>query len=242
MSLINEALKKAQAQRQGGTPSQPPPPGMPPPGNAPPSAGPSHLWPIVLAFFGVAVLFAGGAALIVWGLMRSSGEQRDQTVVTAPADTVPQPSAPEAVPTPAPTPDESIESPASALPSEEVSSPGLATPTPAPTAIPSQPEPTPRHVAPAASPSPSPTATPARDVPAPARANPAVESFLARLEVRGVMAGGQRALLYNHDTQRTQAYEAGATISNELQLRVGEITMRSITFVDHDGFVYTKRF
>jgi hypothetical protein len=73
-------------------------------------------------------------------------------------------------------------------------------------------------------------------------ADPAVEEFIADLEVRGVMSGGKKALIYDPVTQHSRAYSVGSTISNELQVKVEEISETSIAFIDNAGYIYTKSF
>lgn len=246
MSLINEALKKAQAQRQSAAPGESPTsaqPGAPGASMPSPTAGPSNLWPVLFAIAGIALLFAAGAGLIVWGLMRPVAPatptaevslEKGSDSTSEASDPLPGPTAEAVQPTrtaapAAATPDSSIPastiaetaSVAKSVPSEEPSSPAQSTP-------PSTTE---------AAPIPE-AASPAK----PSVPNPAVEAFVTRLEVRGIMSGGQKALLFNHLTQRSEAYISGSTVSNELQLKIQSITERSITFVDHDGHVYTKQF
>jgi len=237
MSLINEALKKAQAQRQATRPGDPP--ASPPPGNsrasmAAPTAGPPHLWPVLLAIAGIALLFAVGAGLIVWGLMRPV----DPAVPTAAVSLEPEPESPlkaEATPS-----TEGVENVRTA-PETEVSQPLAAE------SLAFSDDVSAEEIISSSAPT-APAATeggPVEDAALPTHMsapNPSVEAFITRLEVRGIMSGGQKALLFNHLTQRSEAYIPGSTVSNELQLKIQAITERSITFVDHDGHVYIKQF
>lgn len=235
MSLINEALKKAQAQRSSSMPPSDAPPGEPPlQSNANTSSGPT-IWLVAALISGIALVFVVGAGLIVWGLMGSNETAPDPQIVDASED-IPEPAAaaPEvadAGAVPPIEPDEPTETVATGS-NDEAPSPAQETG--------SQPPP----LAPVVSNSDA--SEPPNDAPVPPsprfEPDPAVQAYLATLEVRGVMSGGQKALIFNHSTQRSQAYASGATISNELQIKIQDITERSISFVDHDGYVYTKSF
>lgn len=259
MSLINEALKKAQAQRQSATP----PPGAPPPGEGPRlrppgSSGGPTFWLVSLLIGGIVVIFVIGAGLIVWGLRGTEVPPPSPPPVAAQAGVVTPDSVDRVDETGSEIPPESTaadpepanpparEGAAAPEPEAEPNAPvtGENEGNPAPEAPAGEKEQaTPESATHAASPEPN--AEPA-DVPvAPTPQidpDPNVQTYLALLEVRGVMSGGQKALIYNRSTERSRAYTAGATINNELQIRIQDITESSISFVDHDGYVYTKSF
>lgn len=284
MSLINEALKKAQAQRQGGSPATPPPStgdAPPPPASVSPtsrdSSGP-NLWMILGILAVIAVIFAGAAGLVVWGLMSQKNAEPVAQTATPAAETP----APASNPQPGPPSDNAeaettkpIEFKVEPLSGDDIKALEAVKEEPKepvetePVAAPAAPEPLSAKPAPekpakvAASPKAAPT--PAKEPPptvarkaeippvegqpaekpeAPAATgpDPAVEAFLAQLEVRGVMSGGKKVLIFNQSTARSSAYQAGATVNNELQIKIVNITEQSISFVDHVGFVYTKRF
>lgn len=78
------------------------------------------------------------------------------------------------------------------------------------------------------------TSSPARSV--------AVEEVIDALDIRGVMSSGQRLLIHNNESGRTQAYQAGSIIDEALKLRILKVEDRLITFTTDDGQIYTRKF
>lgn len=290
MSLINEALKKAQAQRQSADGFSPSPPPPPPPGSSPPVvAGSAANQPgtgkLLLVLLILALLFVGGVGLLVWGLMRGQDKSANETAVAPPPSAS---SAPASLPTDRAQATESAAKPlppiefkmeeeagvsedsVSEMEKSEAGSGRNGSPQPsAGTAeirgqssgnseeakIPAEtppPESPPTPPTPSSSPPPSSENTlSAQPVPPPSGprqtppgviADPAVEEFIAALEVRGVMSGGKKALIFDPVTQQSRAYSVGSTISNELQVKVEDISESSIAFIDNAGYIYTKPF
>lgn len=150
MSLINDALKKAQRDRSGTHPSAPPPPADTPPSAPPPPAATAPAasssssgfkgWPIVAA---IAVIVLG---VLGWRLLAPSSE-KPETVASAdtPAVTAPAPAAsqPEAQPTATAPTEEKTESVAPAVATPENQKPvevAKDTPPPAAPVTPPQPK------------------------------------------------------------------------------------------------------
>jgi hypothetical protein len=293
MSLISEALKKAQAQRQGQTapPASPPPVPTPtvmvghlprqiaaPSQGHPSPSGPR--WVTIVALVAVlAVFFGGGTALVVWGLLGITDKEA-RTAAEAASGSPPTVVAAAAVaPTPSINPETPVEAPSiaplapAAAPAAPLSPvvfrveeptpppPAEMPPAPASTAAPPVAPPTvvsfptaPASAAvvgagpsvptsAAASPTkaaPPPVAPPAPPPPPPP--DPAVEAFIASLEVRGVMTGGQKILLFDPTEQRSRAFSADDIVGAAWGLRVTRIGHQRLELTDERGASYTKRF
>jgi hypothetical protein len=256
MSLINEALKKAQKQRTGEAPTLS---AMPSIGGERPvniarrgkHAGPGGLLlPIGLGFGALVVLIVGGIFLF-----------RGKSPEAAPA-----PAAPTTVAsTPAPTP--TVSAPASA---PAASTPPPATPTAAPvstfvvpnvttTAAPARSEPVaaaPQPVQPAPAPvvttpvaqAPAPAPVVAAPAPEPVRPaapppmlEPRAINHIESLRVAGIRASAtdpkDSKVLMND-----RVYRIGNIVEAEMGLRLVEITSSSLTFEDARGGRYTRTF
>jgi hypothetical protein len=84
---------------------------------------------------------------------------------------------------------------------------------------------------------------PSASAPAPTPAeSAAIQEFIDALDIRGVMSAGQRLLIHNQQSGRTQAYQAGSLIDEKLNLSLLKVEDRLITFTTNDGQIYTKRF
>jgi hypothetical protein len=228
MSLINDALKKAQRERSG----SPTPPATVPPTPGAPHAYPaarakSNPWPIVLV---VLALIGGGAA--VWFLK-------------------PSPSAPATVaantPSPAPPPARGEPSPATTAPTEQppalqINLPNSATPpaanTPAPVATTPAPAPavasSPAPI-PAAPPASEPTATPSFKVTLQME-DPRVLAFLDAARINGVRSVADDAKLL----MNSKVFRAGAVVDRELGLKLVQILPTELVFEDSHGIQYRK--
>lgn len=242
MSLINDALKKAQRERSGAAP-QPHSPASTAP--AQPSAG-SHaaarpavnLWPIAIA---AVALVGGGAA--VWVLKPPGAPITVAASLPAP---------PQAV-TAAPTPTSLVTTPPTADPAApqlHINLPGTAPATPAPAPVPAAP----------AQPAPAPVAAPVAAAPtagAPApfqvtlklddpqeRRNdptaqvedPRVLAFLDNARISGIrIAADDAKLLMN-----SKVYRMGDTVDRELGLKVTSIRPAELIFEDKRGIQYRK--
>lgn len=67
-------------------------------------------------------------------------------------------------------------------------------------------------------------------------------AYLQGIEVRGVLSGASRVLLYDQTTRRSSAYRVGALVVPDFGVRIREITPATITFVDENGVSYVKHF
>jgi len=238
MSLINDALKKAQAQRSGGMhPPAPPadgtgldfpnlesPPNLQPP-PPPPQRGP-NLWALIGIFVAIAILFAAGSALVVWGLL---ADDKAAPTATATPATAPEPAAPAASGPIARAQDLSQQAAERAAETEAILD---AAPAAAVAESSAQQLTPPAEVT--AAPPPAPT-------PAPVVHNPAVDEFLEGIEIRGMMPGG-RVLIHDVAANKSRTYEPGAIVNNALQLRLLKTSGSEVTFIDHAGATYVKYF
>ena len=245
MSLINDALKKAQRER-----SQAPehPAAVTPPPTAPSSAPRRELrakgnpWPAILV---VIALIGGGAA--VW-FLKPSGQSAPTAPATIAAHTAaPAAPAPSASPTPAVeqvqlqfTPPTAKPATASTTPT---TAPAAAAPLPAtPTAaVPALQQPAP-IAAPAAV-----AAAPVAVQPAPATAaeplkinlqveDPRILACLDSARVQGIRSVADDAkLLMNNKVYRT-----GAVVDRELGLKLTQILPTELVFEDAHGIQYRK--
>lgn len=222
MSLINEALKKAQSPRPAGSGPSPDSSGAAGSGKGPappPRNRLRYLWGFLLSVLIVGILSTAFTSFFIWQLLGEEEQEpshpparESSELPTAPAKPVAEktrPEEPDAVlpeePSPATPPEASPELPSS----------GLATAPPTAPTEPSAPPPPP---------------------------DPAVISRLLELEIRGVMSGGTRILLHDKATDRTKAYMKGETLEGSFGLTIESISKTSIEFKDHAGNIHTKSF
>ncbi|MFP4541318.1 MAG: hypothetical protein ACLFR7_06775 [Opitutales bacterium] len=262
MSLISEALKKAQAQQRAALPPSPgtiPETGAPMPpssfGSAPPMAAPSGPSLGLLITFGAvfAIALLGGGALLTWGVLRALGPE---TAVSEPSTAARQEVAPAGAPLVAdssppldaslatpPTPATSLSPIAFKLePETDIESPPDSPPVAdhlPPSATAEEPTavdpnlPAPSLPPPAARPEPEPP---------PTEPDPAHLAYVAQLEVRGVMTGGRKVLLYDPQIQRSRALAEGDLIGEAQVLHITAIEPHRLVFQDESGALYTKRY
>ena len=72
--------------------------------------------------------------------------------------------------------------------------------------------------------------------------NPAVRSRLQELEIRGIMSGGTRVLIFDTTNSRSKAYRPGEIVEGPLALKISAISQNIIEFEDYAGSKYTKSF
>ena len=82
--------------------------------------------------------------------------------------------------------------------------------------------------------------TPAAPPPSPP--NPAVRARLQELEIRGIMGGGNKVLIFDQSTGKTKSYTPGEILDGSLALKIAAIESGSILFEDYGGATYTKSF
>jgi hypothetical protein len=241
MSLINEALKKAQKQRTGESPPLATMPGV---GGesaariarrAKPVGFDSQLRRIGLGAGAMVVLIVAGFFLV-------------KTLKDKPA-----------IPPPAKTALAPVTDPASA-----VSAPGSALPAPSataantfvlPIAVPSTPtvnqpvakgERKPETAEPPAGPksvvvapaAPPPPVTAAKPAAPPPKLEPKAISFIENLRIAGIRASATDSKVLMND----HVYRVGDTVEHELGLKITGISSSTLTFEDERGAVYTRQF
>lgn len=229
MSLINDALKKAQKQRTGESPLA----AMPAIGGesaeriarrAKPSGAPPFMLWIGLS---VAVLAVG---LIAGIMLMGRKPDAPQTTAAAAAPVVkpvvPEPT-PVAPPTPAPSPIVVSTNPPSIVVASPPRSEPLATkielPKPAPVAAPVGLEPV--------------AVVPAKPT-APGKLEPRAINFIESLRVAGIRASATDSKVLMND----RVYRIGSVVEAELGLKLTGITSGSLTFEDDNGGSYTRTF
>ena len=240
MSLINEALKKAQKQRTG---EAPPLGSMPTIGGEPASqiaarAKPGGSNGLILKIGAVAAtLLVVVAGVIVMARLFSSPSDSNPA---APAATVAQA---QTAPLPAPTPATVTTSPAKPSPAPAVAAiapttfvlPVAPPTTPAPQVVVApKVEPKPVVAAPVETPEPVAAAKPAV---APKLDSKSV-NYIEGLRVAGIRASGADSKVLMND----RVYRIGDTVEHDLDLRLVGITASSLTFENDSGARYTRNF
>jgi len=229
MSLINEALKKAQRQRvDAATPASLP---ETPSGDGSPAPLIAKRRPPMPARTLVLLIVGGGLVLVTGGILTFVLLTFDSKPPAVVAHTTPavHPDTPRPTPAPAaatlpPAPAPAVIVTPVPLPVKPVEVAVSPAPAPAPVATVAPPPPTPVVVAPR----PMVSAKPA--------ANPAVYTFLDGLRITGVrVSGGDSKVIMNDRIVRLNDYVDRAT-----GLRLTKITATSLDFTDGTGFTYTK--
>ncbi len=220
MSLINEALKKAQAS-QGRPGPLLPLQGAPQPVPGAPPRRHRYLFGFLAALLLVGVFSAAMTSFFVWQLLGPKDRQpetgfRPPVGVAAPGAADAQP----ALESPLPA------EPAEPAPAETAPAEPAALAAAAAAVQLAEPEQLSGLVA---------VAGPA-DSPAPETAK-----RLGELEIRGIL-GVSRVLLHDLASGRSRAYRVGDSVEGYPELIVASITDSSVTFKDHDGFIHTKPF
>lgn len=212
MSLINEALKKAQGERpvQGARTDA---------GHSPETQGhyvppprknhKSLIWGFILAVFIVGTFSLGLSIYFISKLL-----DEEETAHVAPQAGIEVAGAVEEQET-----TEALSEPKAV---EEIVE------TPPATMTEAVPEPEPVKVA-----------EPARPATPP---DPAVIARLMELEIRGIMSGGTRVLIYDQSSGRNKTYRAGDSLEGPMGLVVENISNSSIKFKDYAGQLHTKSF
>lgn len=245
MSLINEALKKAQKQRTGeSTP-------LPAIGGESAERIARRSKPAgfntLLLWFGI-----GGtvlAVVVVAGVFLLRKTPSSSVAATAPAPVLAPTSAPVAS-TPTPKPAEPVAVPAAPAPA--VASPSNAAPAPAPAFVVTTRTP-PAPVAPLKTEAPAPVvlAVPATSAPVaaadvavlpkpalPGKLEPRAINYLESLHVAGIRASTTDAKVLMND----RVYRVGSIVEREMGLKLTGITANSLTFEDEHGASYTRTF
>lgn len=231
MSLINEALKKAQAQRPTATESPPaagPAVGAPQP-HPQPHKRHNTMWGFLIVIIFVGILSAGMATFLVWQILDpgdSDATAADQPEgAQAPAEVVVETTAPQEMPVQAPAGnvDEAIQPLAESQPEPPAAAPPI--------------EPVASRIPPIVEEEPVVLTKPAVGKP-----NPEVWNRLEKIEIRGIMSGGAKVLIYDIAAGKTKTLAPGDMFDGGLGLKVASISTNAIVFEDHGGIQHTKSF
>jgi hypothetical protein len=219
MSLINEALKKAQKQRTGDTPSAMPAVGGESAARIARRGQPAGLNSLVLRIsLGVVAL-----AVVITGavlIMRSPS--------SAPVSTVPPPATTAAVATP------TASAPAQVTtPDTSASLAGPAAAPAAPVTVVFAPVETPKPVDPAPI-----QLAPAPPKPVTAKLDPRAINFINSIRVAGIRASANDSKVLMND----RVYRVGNIVEAEMGLKLAGITPNSLTFEDENGAQFTRVF
>jgi hypothetical protein len=231
MSLINDALKKAQHQRTGPATDQPPMPGTPQGYRAAQLNKPGRGMPSQT----LALILAGLAAIIVAGVVIVLVTRRTPAPAPAPLASLP-PAAPRIAPVePAASPPPPVVAVVPApQPTVAIALPKISIPSPAPPAVEVKaPEP---EVA-AATPAPVPAAEPVKPV-APGVQDIRILTLLDALRVTGIRASGKESKVLMND----RVYRVNDMVDYALGIRLTGVANESLTFADVNGTVYVKNF
>lgn len=243
MSLINEALKKAQRQRmEGGVPPTPEPPSDATAGNGPRVAKRDR----PTDFRSQLLLLAGGGlalvcALVVAGFFLLRPKPSEAPAKAAPSVVQPakEPAPTVAATAPATRPPETATPPVTA----PITQPAVASNPPASTGTapanvtPVVTAPTAAPVAVASKPAASPVEEPAKSLDKP-KASPRMIAIVEALKVAGIRAAGAESKVLMND----RVYRLNDTIEHELNIRLTGVTAKSLTFEDDRGATYTRNF
>ncbi len=281
MSLINEALKKAQTDRPSVNPNLPPPVdnGVPPQQPPPSSNRRRYLWGFILSILIVGLFTTTLSTFLIYQILgeeEQKAKKTDQSRLETVSDNVgelvnvvqtatsektpPTPAAAEPVVQPEPVPVAEVAPPKIPPPQPQPEvvqaiAPPVAVevpvnPTPQPAAVPeSAPEPQQQPteiepmveepVAAATQPAAIPQQVPVTSGPV---ENPATWGRLQNIEIRGIMSGGTKVMIFDADNNKTKTYRPGDLFDGTLSLKVATISSSAIIFEDHGGFRYTKSF
>ncbi len=244
MSLINEALKKAQSERPSSVHNHPAMQGMPTAPQQKPPKKKKYLFGFVLAVLVVALLSTAVSTYLVYQILGedegsgSEGAAPTEEVATAQEleTTPPQLVAPEkeeVVPEPIA---EELEP--EALAKTDIQEETVPEPIPTP-----EPKPVPEPEPPVVT---APTPPPVVEEPAPQVAllgnNPLVWNRLQELEIRGIMSGGAKVLIFDTRTNKARAYKPGDLVDGALSLKVSSISNTVINFVTDGESIFQKPF
>ncbi|MBP6864580.1 MAG: hypothetical protein KBC32_04830 [Candidatus Didemnitutus sp.] len=231
MSLINDALKRAQRDRTSSSHAP-----------LPHAAGASALRPAGRSgppwlLIGLGVTVGGLLALVAVLLLRPSATPSAVAAAATTASTAtPPPATASSMPvTSTPVAAQPATSVSVSLASSESAAPTKST-TPHPVA-----EPIVTTVAtiPAAStPAPAPVVTTPAAPTGPARPSPRLIQAVEALRVTGIRAAGADSKVLMND----RVYRLGDIVDHELQIRLTAATAQSLTFVDETGASYTRNF
>lgn len=226
MSLINEALKKAQPERPTAPNTPQPPPQQGEHYQPPRKRKRGYLWGFLMAVLIVGIFSAVVTTFLVYQIL-GENEGDPATVQTATES--------EATPGPE-TVWEKLPEAATEAPAEDTAIAGETGLAAAASGIADEVKPvaSSEHV-------PEPVEEAVTQAP-PARPSPAVWARLQELEIRGIMSGGNKVLIFDQSTGKTKSYEPGEIVDGSLALSVRSIESGEILFEDYGGSIHTKSF
>lgn len=239
MSLINEALKKAQSERPSSIQNHPVMQG----GHSHPPQRPPRkrrfLFGFIVAVLIVGLFSTGVSTYLVYQILgtdkaEDSGNAEAANTVdvaAAPAEPAPAPtpSAGEPVTTAEPEPATVVTEVVEAAPTTPVEAPVVQQPV--------QAEPV---VEPPVVEAPPPEPAIVRE--AVAGTDPSVWNRIDDFEIRGIMSRGEKVLIFDAKNQKSKTYKPGDLIDGALSLKVASITTSVITFENNDGAQFRKSF
>ncbi|MBS0630838.1 MAG: hypothetical protein JSS11_02910 [Verrucomicrobia bacterium] len=259
MSLINDALKKAQRLRAEQSPDAPPPPvpGGTAPGHRIAKRGQAMPAQTLILIIGAAAVLVVLSAVITVILLNRTPEPahkpavaahpaahpaatgESSPVIVAPVIAAPKP-APEPPPaastSPSAKPAEiSAEKPAPAAESVPVGAPNATATTPP---LPAAPVRTAQEIAEEIRAKEIPAQPIEPPKPAPARPNPQVQIFVDSIRVAGIRFSGNESKVLMND----RVYRVNDVVDRNLGIRLKEVTAETLTFVDANGVTYVKNF
>ena len=237
MSLINDALKKAQRQRTG---EAPPLASMPSVGgesaariarsSKPGGANSMMLW----AGAGAGVLLLVGG----WFALRSTPEDRAQKPESNPTQTAPAQSSVVRPPASEPAASVAFTLPVAPLPAEAKQPAGQTPGSPPGTTVPPSPVAKPRDEPRRSAESEGgPSAAPAKPASA-LKLEPRAIQYIDNIKVAGIRASTTDAKVLMND----RVYRVGSVVEAEMGLKLAGITANSLTFEDERGARYTRTF
>ncbi|HSH09603.1 MAG TPA: hypothetical protein VK995_04410 [Oceanipulchritudo sp.] len=231
MSLINEALKKAQSDRPAGpkhlVASQ-----LGVPGHSHPAPRKkNYLWGFLMSVIIVGLFSAGISTFLVYYILGSEKsspaevEAQPNLVMEAPAETSAE------TPPPAPVPE--APAPATAkVPEQTVAKESVPV-------VMDEPVAAAQTITKAPQPSLQP---PAVSPPPQGQPNPAVWTRLEQFEIRGILGGGTKVLVFDLSTGKTKSFVEGDLVDGPLGLQIVALNSNAIVFKDYGGFQYNKSF
>ncbi len=221
MSLINDALKKAQ-NRHGDT--TPPPSGATGPASIPsaPRKGKTPVGKIVLICAGIALLSAAVSATVILLVVRND---EPAPLPASPVATIPQPTQKAPLTSPVSSP---VITPVTAAPatSSPITSASASSPAAAPVVSASPP--------PVTLPAPTPPPEPAPAI----KLGTRIQSFVDRLRVTSIRISdtGNKAILND------RLFRINDLVEPSLGLRLTDIRPSQLTFTDESGATYLRHF
>jgi hypothetical protein len=219
MSLINEALKKAQRQRNEAAEESVATADATTGGRIAKRAQPRSANAIFLLATGAVVLVLVSVGLTAFLVNRPSSKPAVVTLSPAPAE-APAPAAPLAAAPPIVVP--------------PVATPAAEKPPPEPAVTPSTPAPSPPPAV-AAEEKPAPVAE-TKAAPPPPETDERVHAFVESLRITGVKAAGDESRVLMNE----RVYRLNDIVDRTLNLRLTKVDGSSLTFTDANGATYVK--